>query len=117
RHYFVVRSKDDCASPANGIPGVDTEVHQDLFDLRGISLHAPHIRAQIEVEFDAGIDYPTDEGQEIASDRIDVAMDELEVASAREAEQALDELSGTFGGEARLFQMLQRLDQAGVTGC
>ena len=105
----VVQRHADRASVRHRIPGIDTEVHQHLMNLRRVARERPqtlgrcHPRAD---RFGKGLAHDLDD---VSDERHRVHCDALAVDASRERQHLLHEVGAPFGAFMHRRQQLARL--------
>src|SRR5262249_10530592 len=77
---------------------VHHQVHEDLFDLAGISAHRPEVGGEPRLELDVLASDPAEDGLDVPNDRVEGDDLHLEHLATAEREQLPSEIGGTRGG-------------------
>ena len=110
------RLDHDPAALRHGIPGVDDEVHDDLFHLRDIAPHRRQAVVQFDRQLDPLVDDPLEQLNRIEDDIIHVERNDLEVALPGEAQELGDHAAGPARGLLDHVQAPERLSRPARCG-
>ncbi len=89
----------------HGIPGVDGEVHNDLFDLAGVGLDPPQVWGQGRRQRDVSADEPPEHCLEIAHDAVQVEDLGLKHLLAAEGEELARKICPPLSSLDDLFDL------------